>query len=114
MGKKKSKSIFKKSIVIDGYEGGGEIHLRRPKAQELNDFQKAAYPTGKKGLLKEDRDTVGARIVMFDALFEKIVNFELENGKIMPEDSKDLIPEDEKNHIIMTYVEAREGLDVKN
>ena len=107
-------TVFKKEIVITYEDGGGEIKLRRPKAQELNEFTKAAYPTGRKGMLKEDRDTVGARIVMFDLLFEKIKNFELESGEPMPEESKDLIPDDEKNHIIMTYVEAREGLDIKN
>ena len=66
-------TVFKKEIVITYEDGGGEIKLRRPKAQELNDFTKEAYPTGKKGLLKENRDTVGARITFFDHLLSQFL-----------------------------------------
>lgn len=110
--KKPMGSTFSKDIVVE-YEGGGEIHLRRPTIPELNAFNSDSRSKGRKKFKIEDADLEGARVKLFDKLFIKIVNFTDNDGNPLPEDALEYIPDDEKTHIITQGVQVKE-IDIKN
>ena len=110
--------LRKDNSIVIAYDGGGEVYLRRPTVKELNEFNKAAYPTSKKGYRDKDADSIVERIKFFDVLFEKMTGFLEEedadgNKASIPEDSKDRLPIDDKAWVIAKFIETKD-LDLKN